>query len=145
VTSVVVLSSAVSDSGSHVKVAVAMSPLAHKLALCSLLFAVVAQTALVGLASAASKSKAGSGGSGGGVRKGPPELGLRWFAPFMSGGGYSSEAIAFATALEPRIKRFSILQHGEEADENFGLGLPAKVVFVDCTSHAVTPTHNAIQ
>jgi hypothetical protein len=49
----------VSDSGSHVKVAVAMSPLAHKLALCSLLFAVVAQTALVGLASAASKSKAG--------------------------------------------------------------------------------------
>jgi uncharacterized membrane protein YgcG len=123
--------------GSHVKVAVTMSPLAHKLALCSLLFAVVAQTALVGLASAASKSKAGSGGggkggrgsggSGGGVRKGPPELGLRWFAPFMSGGGYSSEAIAFATALEPRIKRFSILQHGEEADENFGLGLPAKV------------------
>lgn len=73
--------------------------------------------------------RGGRGGGGGGGtkgRSGPPELHLEWFAPFMSGGGYSSEAIAFATALEPRIRRFQIAQHGEEADENFGLGIPAK-------------------
>ena len=80
---------------------------------------------------AAAGAASGKKGGGGGVasskrRSGPSELHLEWFAPFMSGGGYSSEAIAFATALEPRIKRFQIAQHGEEADENFGLGIPAK-------------------
>lgn len=40
-------------------------------------------------------------------------FGLWWFGPFFSGGGYSSEAIAFADALVPRIK-LRITHHGGE-------------------------------
>ena len=38
---------------------------------------------------------------------------VAWFAPFFSGGGYSSEAIAFAEALDSAGARVSAVQHGD--------------------------------
>jgi len=38
---------------------------------------------------------------------------VAWFAPFFSGGGYSSEAIAFAEALDAAGARVSAVQHGD--------------------------------
>ena len=46
-------------------------------------------------------------------------------APALSGGGYSSEAIAFAQGLSPLLeKRFKLRQFAEQPDENFFNGLP---------------------
>ena len=50
---------------------------------------------------------------------------LLWMAPALSGGGYSSEAIAFAQGLSPLLeKRFKLRQFAEQPDENFFNGLP---------------------
>lgn len=43
-----------------------------------------------------------------------------WYAPFYSGGGYSSEAIAFVKALDKlHIRNFTISQHGDSWNPNF--------------------------
>jgi glycosyltransferase involved in cell wall biosynthesis len=49
----------------------------------------------------------------------PPVI---WFAPFLSGGGYCSEAIAFALGLAPRLE-VQIVQHGDSYNEAFEQGL----------------------
>jgi hypothetical protein len=38
---------------------------------------------------------------------------VAWFAPFFSGGGYSSEAISFVEALDAAGARVSAVQHGD--------------------------------
>ncbi|XP_077235629.1 UDP-Glycosyltransferase superfamily protein [Tasmannia lanceolata] len=53
-----------------------------------------------------------------------------WMAPFLSGGGYSSEAWSYVTALDensenPRI-RLMIEQHGDQETLEFWNGLPEK-------------------
>eukprot|EP00038_Savillea_parva_P025458 m.47762 g.47762 ORF g.47762 m.47762 type:complete len:478 (-) comp6926_c0_seq1:286-1719(-) len=62
-----------------------------------------------------------------GQRDAPRDLHVHWFAPFWSGGGYSSEAIAFAEALYGRIQRFKISQHGDSVNEAFVHGVPKKL------------------
>lgn len=53
---------------------------------------------------------------------------LIWYAPFFSGGGYSSEAISFSLGLAAsRPTRFGIVQHAEPASEAFARGLPGDV------------------
>jgi hypothetical protein len=65
-------------------------------------------------------------------------LRLLWMAPLLSGGGYSSEAIAFALGLRNLTRRdasaatttappgvsFSVRQFAEQADGSFLSGLP---------------------
>ncbi len=53
-----------------------------------------------------------------------PEITLRWFAPFFSGGGYSSEAISYVSELQGMID-LSIVQHGDSYSDSFVRGLPA--------------------
>mmetsp|Transcript_21005 Transcript_21005/g.30319 ORF Transcript_21005/g.30319 Transcript_21005/m.30319 type:complete len:469 (-) Transcript_21005:84-1490(-) len=43
---------------------------------------------------------------------------LAWFAPFFSGGGYSSEAISFAHVLS-NVTSLRIVQHGDSFNEKF--------------------------
>jgi hypothetical protein len=70
-----------------------------------------------------------------------------WMAPFLSGGGYSSEAISYAIELEKVVPNFSTVQFAEQvrfavwhpprtsgsgmlvvqADPAFSKGLPADV------------------
>ena len=52
-------------------------------------------------------------------------LEVQWFAPFFSGGGYCSEAISFAGAMEtmPGLSLF-IVQHGDSHSPEFIAGLP---------------------
>ena len=48
-----------------------------------------------------------------------------WFAPFLSGGGYSSEAISYALELHRRLPHsFGIVQFAEQASPDFARGLP---------------------
>jgi glycosyltransferase involved in cell wall biosynthesis len=53
---------------------------------------------------------------------------LTWFAPFFSGGGYCSEAVAFAAALATVIPegRFGIRHHGDSFNEEYVDKLPAR-------------------
>ena len=50
-----------------------------------------------------------------------------WYAPFLSGGGYSSEAITYAIHLEQTLpaNSFSIVQFAEHEQHAFTQGLPA--------------------
>ena len=50
-----------------------------------------------------------------------------WMAPFLTGGGYSSEAISYALALEHELHNFSIVQFAEQADAAFAGGLPHNI------------------
>ncbi|KAJ7547733.1 hypothetical protein O6H91_08G101300 [Diphasiastrum complanatum] len=54
---------------------------------------------------------------------------LLWMAPFLSGGGYGSEAISFATAIEASklVPQFKIQQHGDLENYEFWSGLPQKI------------------
>ena len=55
----------------------------------------------------------------------PTSPAILWMAPAFSGGGYSSEALAFAQGLMPLLgKRFKLRQFAEQADESFFHGLP---------------------
>ena len=51
-------------------------------------------------------------------------------APLLSGGGYSSEAIAFSLGLANSSlgRRFAVRQFAVQADEDFASGLPPKQV-----------------
>uniref|UniRef100_A0A6V7QWH9 Uncharacterized protein n=1 Tax=Ananas comosus var. bracteatus TaxID=296719 RepID=A0A6V7QWH9_ANACO len=53
---------------------------------------------------------------------------VRWMAPFLSGGGYSSEAWSYITALHTHVKdpkfKLKIDQHGDLESIDFWLGLP---------------------
>jgi hypothetical protein len=53
-------------------------------------------------------------------------LPVKWFAPFLAGGGYSSEAIAYALELES--PDFAIVQFAEPADHGFARGVPRKAM-----------------
>lgn len=45
---------------------------------------------------------------------------VNWFAPFYTGGGYSSEAISFVKALDKvGVKNFTITQHGDSWNQDF--------------------------
>ena len=72
--------------------------------------------ALLGLSAAAGGGGAGGGGSG---------LGVVWYAPIMSGGGYCSEAIAFLQSLEAASVPVKAIQHGDSYSREFLAGLPA--------------------
>ena len=55
------------------------------------------------------------------------DLHLAWMAPVLSGGGYSSEAIAFAAGLAPlRPRNFTLHQFAEQVDDGFASGLTKK-------------------
>ena len=47
-----------------------------------------------------------------------------WMSPALSGGGYSSEALAFAQGLAELLPNFHLRQFAEHADEKFVEGLP---------------------
>ena len=53
-------------------------------------------------------------------------LHVTWYAPFLSGGGYSSEAITYAINLQQTLppQSFSIVQFAEHAESNVLDGLP---------------------
>jgi len=61
--------------------------------------------------------------------KKPLAFGVWWFAPFLSGGGYSSEAVGFATALagsaDLRSEGLLLTQHGDALSHSFFQGLDA--------------------
>jgi glycosyltransferase involved in cell wall biosynthesis len=44
---------------------------------------------------------------------------IHWYAPFYSGGGYSSEAIAFVSILSNFSFPFSVSQHGDSINEKY--------------------------
>ncbi len=53
---------------------------------------------------------------------------LAWYAPVISGGGYCSEALSFASALFPFLGtagKLALLQHGDGVDTTFLRGLDA--------------------
>ena len=56
------------------------------------------------------------------------ELGLRveWHAPFVSGGGYCSEATAFAEALADANVSITAVPHGDGYSREYFDGLPAE-------------------
>lgn len=52
---------------------------------------------------------------------------ITWYAPFYSGGGYSSEAITFVKALDSMsIRNFTISHHGDSWNKDFVDGLDEK-------------------
>jgi len=55
--------------------------------------------------------------------EGDGHLGLLWMAPFLSGGGYCSEAISFIVGLKDRLNVI-IGQHGDSFSSSFVNGLP---------------------
>lgn len=48
-------------------------------------------------------------------------------SPLLSGGGYSSEAIAFALGLRPRLRNFGVRQFAEQFSDTFAEGLSQPV------------------
>jgi len=56
----------------------------------------------------------------------PPPVRVHWMAPWLSGGGYSSEALSFAVgaASLPGLS-LSGAQHGDSVDAAYARGLPA--------------------
>ena len=48
-------------------------------------------------------------------------------SPLLSGGGYSSEGIAFALGLEPRLRTFGVRQFAEQHNDRFFDGLSPPV------------------
>jgi len=65
---------------------------------------------------------------------------LWWFAPFLSGGGYSSEALSFMLALHNRV-HLKTSQHGDSIDPMFVRGLPESVqaVYADAYQRPADP------
>lgn len=55
-----------------------------------------------------------------------PKISLRWFAPFFSSGGYSSEALSFVSYLKDKLP-LGIVQHGDSVNEAYLRGLPVEV------------------
>ncbi|KAL4182878.1 hypothetical protein AMTRI_Chr11g95360 [Amborella trichopoda] len=58
-----------------------------------------------------------------------PQINVLWMAPFLSGGGYSSEAWSYVTALEETGQtnfNLMILHHGDQEALDFWDGLPEK-------------------
>lgn len=53
---------------------------------------------------------------------------VQWYAPFFSGGGYCSEAIAFVQTLEKSGGDVSIVQHGDSFSQDFVSGLPLDTI-----------------
>ncbi|KAL2549036.1 UDP-Glycosyltransferase superfamily protein [Forsythia ovata] len=63
-----------------------------------------------------------------------PPFCVQWMAPFLSGGGYSSEAWSYILALSNYLKtqknsrfRLSIEQHGDQENLEFWEGLPLEM------------------
>ncbi len=58
---------------------------------------------------------------------GQSNFSVKWFAPFFSGGGYSSEAFSFVSILDKESKsskfELSISQHGDSFNQEFVNGL----------------------
>ena len=54
---------------------------------------------------------------------GADQLDLAWYAPFWSGGGYGSEAIAFVSSLASLVRRLKVTQHGDTYSPAFEAGL----------------------
>merc|ERR1711871_1588204 len=52
---------------------------------------------------------------------------IHWMAPFLSGGGYSSEAIAFLTALDDDGLEVTAEQHGDGVNQEFVQGMPGNL------------------
>jgi len=56
----------------------------------------------------------------------PLNLNVRWFAPFLSGGGYCSEALSYIMELHKHAN-LAVVQHGDSVNPRFVEGLPAAV------------------
>jgi glycosyltransferase involved in cell wall biosynthesis len=59
-------------------------------------------------------------------KKNADKVSVRWYAPFYSGGGYSSEAVAFVRCFEQifanssqKISRFEVAHHGDSYNDDF--------------------------
>ena len=63
---------------------------------------------------------------------------LQWFAPFLAGGGYASEGIAFVSALDSMAVKVKIFMHGDTPQEDFIDGLPKKL-YQRLTQQAMAP------
>ena len=61
----------------------------------------------------------------------PKPFATKWYAPFLAGGGYSSEAISYALELERILgEQFGIVQFAEQADHKFVAGVPSEALAV---------------
>jgi hypothetical protein len=68
----------------------------------------------------------------------PVAVPVVWMAPFLSGGGYSSEAISYAMELERMLPNgFGIKQFAEPANPEFARGVPQVRVFCSAPVAAV--------
>ena len=65
-----------------------------------------------------------------------------WYAPFFSGGGYSSEALAFVLALQPHLFALQVVQHGDAVSHVYyrGLAAPLQRQLVALLQHDLPPS-----
>lgn len=67
---------------------------------------------------------------------------ITWFAPFYSGGGYSSEAISFLQALHKLgISNFTISQHGDSYNSQFLQGQSEEIKAL--LTRSVSPSYTS--
>ena len=73
----------------------------------------------------------------------PPVI---WYAPFYSGGGYSSEALSFLASLHPHLSpHLQSVQHGDSLSYPFYAGLPyATQLLLHNTTATELPPHTAV-
>lgn len=70
---------------------------------------------------------------------------VHWFAPFFSGGGYSSEAISFASALILNNVSTIITHHGDSYNKDFIQGLTAnELQLLNSLDSSLSKTQNQI-
>jgi glycosyltransferase involved in cell wall biosynthesis len=55
---------------------------------------------------------------------------LLWMSPALAGGGYASEALAFAQGLAPLLKKFTLRQFAEHPSAEVYEGLPSELLSV---------------
>uniref|UniRef100_A0A6U4RKD1 Glycosyl transferase family 1 domain-containing protein n=1 Tax=Hemiselmis andersenii TaxID=464988 RepID=A0A6U4RKD1_HEMAN len=69
-----------------------------------------------------------------------PSLSAKWFAPFFSGGGYSSEALSFVNYLSKKVT-LGVMQHGDSVNEQYlrGMGIQAHKMLSDATRKRLDP------
>ena len=73
----------------------------------------------------------------------PPVI---WFAPFYSGGGYSSEALSFLASLHPHLSpSLQSVQHGDSLSYPYYAGLPYTTqLLLHNTTTTELPPHSAV-
>ena len=71
---------------------------------------------------------------------------LIWYAPFYSGGGYSSEALSFLAALHPHLSPgLQSVQHGDSLSYPYYSGLPYTTqLLLHNTTNTQLPPHSSV-